>query len=116
MTDSRAKSGDRFAYRAIVRRPKPDFNVSIAAKNVTVGAGSGQEIEVFLDRIDGFDDEVTLTVDPLPKGFHLTNPVTVQAGHNTASLVLFADSDAKAPAKDRLPSRLRVRRRSKAKK
>jgi WD40 repeat protein len=103
VTDSRAKTGDRFCYRAIVRHPKPDFNVSLGNANPTVGAGSGTEIDVFLDRSDGFDDAVTLTVGSLPKGFHTPSPVTVEAGHNEAHLVVFADVDAKAPPANAFP-------------
>jgi len=33
----------------------------------------------------------------LPKGFHAASPVTVEAGHNEAHLVVYADGDAKAP-------------------
>jgi WD40 repeat protein len=102
VADSRAKTGDRFAYRAIVRRPNPDFTVSLTPRDVSVGAGSGREVDVFLDRVDGFDDEVTLTIESLPKGFHTASPVTVQAGHNTAALVVFADGDA-VPPKDMKP-------------
>jgi hypothetical protein len=96
VADSRSKSGDRFAYRAIIRHPKPDFNVSLTNTNPTVGAGSGQEIDVFLDRIDGFDGEVTLTVDPAPAGFTISS-TTVEAGHNEAKMVVFANGEAKAP-------------------
>jgi hypothetical protein len=56
-----------------------------------------------LDRIDGFDDAVTLTIDPLPKGFHTATPVTVEAGHNEAHLVIYADGDAKAPPANAFP-------------
>ena len=98
VADSRGKTGDRFCYRAIVRHPKPDFNVVLGGNDVSTGAGSGREVDVFLDRADGFDGEVALTIDPLPTGFHTASPVTVEAGHNEAKLVVYADGEAKAPS------------------
>ena len=46
VTDTRGFSGDRFAYRLVLREAKPDFKVTLNGANPTVGAGSGKEFSV----------------------------------------------------------------------
>src|SRR5216683_2262735 len=46
VTDTRGFGGDRFAYRLVVREPKPDFTVALNGANPTVPAGSGQSFSV----------------------------------------------------------------------
>lgn len=97
VTDVRGLSGDRYAYRLTVREPKPDFQVSIGTSNPTVGAGSGQAFDVNVERIDGFDDDIEIEITGLPPGFSVTQPLVIQAGHNSAQAVLNAAPDAPAP-------------------
>lgn len=95
--DARGRQGPEVAYRLIVRRPSPDFLVSVGPANPTVGAGSGRELEFNVDRIDGFSGPIRIDVAGLPTGFSLSSPVVVEAGHDQARASLVAAPDAPAP-------------------
>src|SRR5262249_12021550 len=43
VTDTRGFSGERFAYRLMIREAQPDFKVTLTGANPTVNAGSGRE-------------------------------------------------------------------------
>jgi hypothetical protein len=96
VTDTRGFSGPRFVYRLAVREAKPDFKVTMAGANPTVGAGSGQSFSVTAERIDGFDGEIKVNISGLPPGFTVSNPLVIQAGHTEARGTLYANEDAPA--------------------
>jgi hypothetical protein len=95
--DSRERGGDRFGYRLIVRRPEPDFSVSLVGVNPTVNRGSGRELTFVANRVDGFDGEIRVELTGLPPGFTISSPITIEAGHSEARAVLFARADAPEP-------------------
>jgi hypothetical protein len=98
VTDVRGFGGPEYKYALTVRRPQPDFAIGVDGKSATVGAGSGQRISFLLDRRDGFDGEVRVDVAGLPKGYHISTPVVVEADHLQASAVLYVDADVAAVA------------------
>jgi hypothetical protein len=97
VSDTRGHSGDRFAYRLIVRPAKPDFKVTLKGADPTINAGGGKEFSVSVDRIDGFDSDINVEVTGLPPGFSALTPVVVQAGHLEAKGTLTAALDAPPP-------------------
>jgi WD40 repeat protein len=99
VSDVRAIGGDMFAYRLIVRQPRPDFKVRITG-DATVPAGSGQRMVLTAERIDGFDGDISVEATGLPAGFSLSTPTVIQAGHNEARAVVSATADAAKPAAD----------------
>ncbi len=99
-SDVRGQGGDAYKYQLIVRPPKPSFTVSVAEKDRTVNAGGGKEFSVIATRKDEFDGEIKIEFKGLPPGFHVTSPLTIQAGQTTAYGVLSADADAPAPTKE----------------
>lgn len=98
--DVRGGNGDRFAYRLTIREPRPDFNVSVSADELTINAGCGKSVALTADRVDGFDGPIRVDITGLPPGFHCSTPVIIEPGHLEANTVVFADSDAKAPAEE----------------
>jgi len=96
--DTRDKGGERFTYRLTVRRPQPDFNVTVGPKDRTVPRGGGRSLDIVLDRLDDFDGDVKIEITGLPPGFHVSSPVVVQAGHREAKAIIFTDPDAQEPA------------------
>ncbi|MBI1899740.1 MAG: pre-peptidase C-terminal domain-containing protein, partial [Planctomycetia bacterium] len=98
--DARGHQGDHYAYRLIVRQPKPDFQVTVAGTNPAVPAGSGKEITFNVTRRDGFAGEIAIDVSGLPAGFSLSGPIVVEAGHTSARAALLANADAAAPSDD----------------
>jgi hypothetical protein len=94
VTDTRGFSGDRFAYRLIIREAHPDFKVTLNGANPTVNAGSGREFSISADRIDGFDGDITVMLTNLPPGFSVSTPIVIQAGHLEAKASINAAMDA----------------------
>lgn len=100
VSDVRGESGDRYAYRLIVREPRPDFVVTLGGDNPTVNAGSGRDIGLSLERLDGFDGDVVVDIAGLPPGFAVSSPVVIQAGHFAAKAVVYAAADAPSPTEE----------------
>jgi hypothetical protein len=97
VTDTRGHSGERFAYRLIVREARPEFKVTLSGANPVVNAGSGKEFSVSAERIDGFDEDIKVDITGLPAGFNVSTPVVIQAGHLEAKGTISAAMDAPKP-------------------
>ncbi|MEA3209628.1 MAG: hypothetical protein QOE70_2685 [Chthoniobacter sp.] len=96
VSDTRGWSGERLAYRLIVRQPEPDFAATLVTKGTeSLPAGSGVQFIVKADRKDGFEGDIRLEISGLPEGFFVSTPLIVQAGHLTASGCLFARAGAR---------------------
>lgn len=100
VTDNRGSSGDRFSYRLLVREAAPDFKITMGGANPTVSPGSCQEFTFTVDRIDGFDNDITLELAGLPEGLITSTPLVIQSGHLQAQGSICAASDAKEPSKE----------------
>jgi hypothetical protein len=100
VSDVRGMGGDDFKYHLTVRPPRPGFTVTVAEKDRTVNPGGGKEFAVVAKRKDEFDGEIKIEVKHLPPGFHITDPLTIQAGQTTAYGVLSADAGAPTPTKE----------------
>ena len=97
VTDSRGWSGDRFAYRLILREPAPDFTASLTATGADkLPAGSGLQFVVNADRQDGFEGDVRVDFRGAPEGYFVSTPVIVQRDHLTATGCLYARDGVKA--------------------
>jgi len=93
VTDVRGLGGRNFRYRLTIRSPRPDFNITLGGKNATIPAGSGQRLTVSLDRIDHFNGPVRVDISGVPRGFRVTSPIVVEAGHLEARGGINADAD-----------------------
>lgn len=100
VTDVRGFGGKKFKYRLTIRQPRPGFKVSIAGKDATIPAGSGQRFTINLNRTDGFSGPVRVEIENLPPGFSATTPLVVEAGHLSAQGVINVTADAKAAPKE----------------
>lgn len=101
VSDTRGWSGDRFAYRLIVRPPEPDFTPSLVSKGATsIPAGSGEQFIVKVDRKDGWEGDVRVDISGVPAGFFVTTPVVVQAGHLAATGSIYVLPETKPGAVD----------------
>jgi hypothetical protein len=94
VTESKGFSGDRYAYRLIVREANPDFTPTLTGANQTIPRGSGRNFSVKLDRADGFAGAVRVDVSGMPKGWFASTPLVVEAGHFDADGTIFAGVDA----------------------
>ena len=96
VSDSRGWSGERYAYRLIVRPVKPDFSVALSSTaEPSVGASSGVAFSLRSDRQDGFDGDVRVEVSGVPAGFFVSSPLVIEAGHNSVNGCLYALPEAR---------------------
>jgi hypothetical protein len=104
VSDVRGFGGDDFHYELIVRRPVPDYSVTIGGKNPTVSAGSGKPFTVKAERIDNFHGPIRVDIAGLPPGFQATTPLVIPAGLYEAHGVINALADAAAPTEEQFKS------------
>jgi len=97
ITDIRGESGENYKYELTLRPTRPDFKVKLSGANPTINAGSGKELSVEAERIDGYEGAIEVAVDNLPPGFHCASPIVIEPGQLTARGTIVADADAKAP-------------------
>jgi len=91
VSDVRGFQGKDFHYELTVRPRKPDFKVTLKGANPKINAGSGKEIEVVAQRMDGFDGPIQVDFSKVPSGFHITSPIIIEAGHDRAYGLISAD-------------------------
>jgi WD40 repeat protein len=97
VTDTRGKGGDRFWYRLVVRRPHPDFEVTLGGKTAAPSAGAGREFTLTANRLDDFDGPISVEISNVPSGFSITSPLVIQAGHEEARGTINCDTNTMTP-------------------
>jgi DNA-binding beta-propeller fold protein YncE len=95
--DVRGQSGDDYRYRLTVRPAKPDFTALVSDFQSKIPKGAGREFTVEVDRIDGMEGDVTVAITGLPEGFYASTPLTIEAGQQTTTGVIYCDRDAALP-------------------
>ncbi len=97
--DADNEAGPRQLYRVRITPEKPDFRLVLMPPSATapdacvVRRGATQFYTAFVTRIDGFNGEITLTAEGLPKG--VTCPQqTIAAGQRQGVLVVSAGAGA----------------------
>ncbi len=100
VSDTRGRQGRRFSYALTVREARPDFNVRISPDSLTVRPGAGQSFTVTRERIDGFEGEIEIAIENLPKGWIVSSPLVIEAGHERATGTLFAIVGSVEPDED----------------
>ena len=96
VNDSRGRHGAGFSYQLTVREAKPGFKVTLEGGNPTIPAGSGRGFSVKAVRVDGFAGAIRVDLPTMPKGFHITTPLIIQAGHDRAHGAIHAADNALA--------------------
>ena len=94
LRDARDEGGDDYKYRLRLRPAMPSFKASVQAIKAPLLRGSGRELQVIVDRQDGYDGEVVFELDVLPDGIHSNFPVRIQPGQSFATGNIWADADA----------------------
>ncbi len=100
ISDVRGFSGESFSYELSVRRPRPDFKVTLTGANPAVSPASGKRFIVTAERLDGFDGEIRIDVQGMPPGFRVTTPLVIEAGRRETRGVINALPDAPAPTQE----------------
>ncbi len=97
LSDVRGFQGEKFSYELTARAGQPDFSAKLSGDNPTVGAGSGREFNISIDRKDGFEGEIRIDIDGVPPGFSVTTPLIIEAGQHVAYGAINAVTDAPKP-------------------
>ena len=93
--DVRGTGGGASGYHLVVRRPKPDFRLTLTPENPGVPRGGTALVTAEIDRLDGFDGPVDLQVEGLPPGVTATES-RIEPGAYAARLALSAAATAPA--------------------
>jgi hypothetical protein len=96
--DSRGQGGANYSYRLTIREPRPSFKVRFSPTSPAVWRGGAVPILVSAERVDGFEGPIELHLQNLPDGLSAPQ-TTIPAGEYTTTFALWADADAKLPAK-----------------
>ncbi|MCA9135693.1 MAG: hypothetical protein KDB00_03015 [Planctomycetales bacterium] len=95
ISDTRGEGGDDYRYRLTIRPATPGF----VARTQTIGKplhpATGREFKVSIDRIDGYDGPVTFEIDGLPDRLISNSPITIEAGQQYATGMVWASADEK---------------------
>ncbi len=97
--DADVEAGPRLQYRVRITEERPDFRVVLmppstnAPDSCVLRRGATQFLDAFVTRIDGFDEDITLTAEGLPQGVTCP-PQKIPAGQRQAVLVLSAADGA----------------------
>ena len=97
IADTNKLGGDNFGYRLTVRRPAPDFRLSVSPRNPNVPLGGAVPITVTATRLDGFDDPIDVALADLPAGLQC-EPAVIRPGQNSTTLILRATAALATPA------------------
>ncbi|MCA9193729.1 MAG: hypothetical protein KDB03_18280 [Planctomycetales bacterium] len=87
--DARGFGGSEYEYTVNVRAPQPDFSITSTHQGMKVPLGSGREWEFSALRVDGLESEIEIEIRGLPEWIVATNPVTIEAGQNSALGAIF---------------------------
>ncbi len=93
LRDVRGSGGENYAYRLTIRKPRPDFRLSVAQRNPNVPVGGSVPVTVTAFRMDGFDGAIRVAMEDLPPGLKATEGV-IAPGEVSATLLLSADANA----------------------
>ena len=100
VSDIRGQHGEDYKYDLTIRPQRPDFKVSLSGANPTINAGSGKEISLNIQRIDGYAGPAEVLIENMPPGVHCHSPVTIEPGQNSAFAAIWTDADVKQPTEE----------------
>jgi hypothetical protein len=91
--DAQGRGGEECAYRLHIVPPRPDFSLRTVPDNPRLGQTDSVPVTVKALRQDGFNSEIDLTVQNLPKGF-VASKAVIPAGQSETRLTITAPPDA----------------------
>lgn len=94
LRDTRCEGGEAYSYRLRVRPAAPGFRATVNEIKAPIRRGTGRELQVNIDRVDGYEGEVWFELGDLPIGVHSNFPVRIQPGQSFAIGNIWADADA----------------------
>ena len=98
--DTRGQAGDNYKYKLVLRRPMPRYELRIEQKEITLRPGVGTEFDVAVNRFEGCEGDVEISIDGVPEGMLLTNPLVIQGGQSRAIGSLHMPANFVSPSKE----------------
>jgi len=86
--DRFGNGGFRYVYRLTATHAQPAVELTVAANSFTLPADKPLEIEVKLNRTNGFADELAITAVDLPAGVNATPAASAKDGDTSKSVKL----------------------------
>jgi WD40 repeat protein len=93
--DVRGEGGSPYTYHLVVRRPRPDYRINLSPEDINVPRGGTALLAVGLERLDGYDGAVDVTLEGLPEGVRASS-ARIEEGASSAELLVMADAGAPA--------------------
>jgi hypothetical protein len=100
VSDVRGFQGEDFKYTMTIRPRRPDFKLTIGGFADGVPKGSGREFNVKAERLDDFEGPIRIDITDVPEGFHVTAPLTIEAGQLMAFGAIYTGTDTAMPQND----------------
>jgi len=91
--DAQGFGGAQYAYRLTIRRPRPDYRLTVFPRNPNVPVGGAIPVTVTAFRTDGFEGPIEVRLEDLPAGLHVAAGV-IGKDQISATLALTADATA----------------------
>ncbi|MCA9061439.1 MAG: pre-peptidase C-terminal domain-containing protein [Planctomycetaceae bacterium] len=91
--DTTGTGSNRHVYRLVAREAQPDFRLTVNPDAPRVTAGGSVAISVMIERLDGFDADVEISVPQLPAGASVS-PAIISQSQSQVTLSLTMASDA----------------------
>lgn len=96
-SSSSVRSDPRLVYRLAIRKPAPDYRI-VAVPGESPGGlalrrGGRDLVRIFVDRRDGFDGDIRVSVTGLPQGV-TSEEIVIGSGNTMGTLILTAAEDA----------------------
>ncbi len=91
--DTTSLGSPAHVYRLRVREPKPDFALTVNPDNARVTAGGSIALTVMIERLDGFKEDVQVTIANPPAGA-VVSPAVINGTQNEVTLSVTMPADA----------------------
>ncbi len=92
--DLHGRGGPRFFYHLTVKEPTPSFALSTTADHFELlPGGKPLEIEVAVNRLDGFSDSIEILVEGLPEGVSVKSATSEPKGDSSKQVKLSLESE-----------------------
>ncbi len=92
--DTRGMGGPKFTYKLSIRKPQPDFRLTVTPANPNVPIGGTIPVAVTAFRMDGLDGPIDVELKDLPPGLTAVRS-QIPAGQDSTTVLLSAAPDAK---------------------
>ncbi len=91
--DVQGLGGPDFAYRLTAREPRPDFLLSVSPLNLSLHRGGTVPLTVTAERLEGFDDAISVRLVDLPPGIQ-ASAGTIAQGQSFGTILVSAQPEA----------------------